>query len=151
MLKVWTEEMKLFALHITYSTKFWFIHSFPDPIPCLKGREVTFLYSYLNTCLESKSVLSRQTHLHCKLIPVSLSRSITSTGSFASFSDWNEIVNQSSCVMQPFIKDKLLSLSIYKIHICLQYGKFARMNNKTIITISYCTYTLLAIYIQGVP
>ena len=26
--EVWTEEMKLFALHI-YSTKLWFIHSFP--------------------------------------------------------------------------------------------------------------------------
>ena len=24
-----TEEMKLFALHISYSTKLWFIHSFP--------------------------------------------------------------------------------------------------------------------------
>ena len=27
--KVWTEEMKLFALHISYSTKLWFIHSIP--------------------------------------------------------------------------------------------------------------------------
>ena len=36
--EVWTEEMKLFALHISYSTKLWFIHSFPylfgpDPDP----------------------------------------------------------------------------------------------------------------------
>ena len=49
MLKVWTEEMKLFALHISHSTKLWFIHLFPylfariragqkhadpDPKPC---------------------------------------------------------------------------------------------------------------------
>ena len=26
---VWTEEMKLFALHISFSTELWFIHSFP--------------------------------------------------------------------------------------------------------------------------
>ena len=36
--EVWTEEMKLFALHISYSTKSRFIHSFPfffgpDPDP----------------------------------------------------------------------------------------------------------------------
>ena len=28
--EVWTEEMKWFALHISYSTKLWFIHSFPS-------------------------------------------------------------------------------------------------------------------------
>ena len=27
--EVWTEKLKLFALHISYSTKLWFIHSFP--------------------------------------------------------------------------------------------------------------------------
>ena len=36
--EVWTEEKKLFALHISYSTKLRFIHSFPfffgpDPDP----------------------------------------------------------------------------------------------------------------------
>ena len=37
--EVWREEMKLLALHISYSTKLWFIHSFPfwpdpDSKPC---------------------------------------------------------------------------------------------------------------------
>ena len=36
--EVWTEEMKLFALYISYATKLWFIYSFPylfgpDPDP----------------------------------------------------------------------------------------------------------------------
>ena len=31
--EVWTEEMKLFALHISYSTKLWFIEDFLGPDP----------------------------------------------------------------------------------------------------------------------
>ena len=45
--EVWTEEIKFFVLHISYSTRLWFIHSFfglnPDPQkhmdPCGSGSE----------------------------------------------------------------------------------------------------------------
>ena len=105
--EVWTEEMKLFALDISYSTKLWLIHSFLVSISIKKRFR----------CLRNISSESRQKHLksckqrlNLKRLPHKISLKLIT---LCTWCVWDKI-RKFSC--QPlFSLNHMLSFSVLKI------------------------------------